>query len=85
MMIGKAERGDIAIDAIAKHKAVYLIAVGGAAYLVSKAIKSAKPIAFQDLGMEAIYELKVEDMPVNVGVDTSGNSIHKIGPAAWRK
>src|SRR6056300_635105 len=85
MMIGKAERGDIAIEAIAKHKAVYLIAVGGAAYLVSKAIKSAKPIAFQDLGMEAIYELKVEDMPVNVGVDTNGNSIHKIGPAAWRK
>jgi tartrate/fumarate subfamily iron-sulfur-dependent hydro-lyase beta chain len=81
MMIGKAERGDIAIEAIAKHKAVYLIAVGGAAYLVSKAIKSAKPIAFQDLGMEAIYELEVEDMPVNVGVDTNGNSIHKIGPA----
>jgi fumarate hydratase class I len=85
MMIGKAERGDNAIEAIAKHKAVYLIAVGGAAYLVSKAIKSAKPIAFQDLGMEAIYELKVEDMPVSVGVDTNGNSIHKIGPAAWRK
>jgi len=85
MMIGKAERGDIAIEAIAKHKAVYLIAVGGAAYLVSKAIKAAKPIAFQDLGMESIYELEVEDMPVNVGVDINGNSIHKIGPAAWRK
>lgn len=85
VMIGKAERGPTALEAIAKHKAVYLIAVGGAAYLVSKAIKAAAPIAFQDLGMEAIYELKVEDMPVTVAVDTSGNSIHKSGPAAWKR
>ena len=85
VMIGKAERGPAALEAIAKHKAAYLIAVGGAAYLVSKAIKEAKPVAFQDLGMEAIYELRVEDMPVTVAVDTNGNSIHKTGPAAWRR
>lgn len=85
LMIGKAERGPAAIDAIARHKAAYLIAVGGAAYLVSKAIKSAKPVAFQDLGMEAIYELTVEDMPVTVAVDTKGQSIHQTGPAAWRR
>lgn len=85
LMIGKAERGPVGLEAIAKHKAAYLIAVGGAAYLVSKAIKAAKPVAFQDLGMEAIYELRVEDMPVTVAVDTQGNSIHKTGPAAWRK
>lgn len=85
LMIGKAERGPIALEAIAKHKAAYLIAVGGAAYLVSKAIKEAQPVAFQELGMEAIYKLKVEDMPVTVAVDTSGNSIHKTGPAIWRR
>ena len=85
VMIGKAERGPVALEAIAKHKAAYLIAVGGAAYLVSKAIKKAKPIAFQDLGMEAIYELKVQDMPVTVAVDTQGNSIHKTGPAQWKR
>ena len=85
VMIGKAERGPVALEAIAKHKAVYLIAVGGAAYLVSKAIKQAEPIAFQDLGMEAIYELKVEDMPVTVAVDTDGKSIHKTGPAKWKR
>jgi fumarate hydratase class I len=85
VMIGKAERGPVALEAIAKHKAAYLIAVGGAAYLVSKAIKAAKPVAFQDLGMEAIYELKVDDMPVTVAVDTKGNSIHKSGPAQWRR
>ncbi len=84
LMIGKAERGPEAIEAIARHGAAYLIAVGGAAYLVSKAIKAAKPIAFQDLGMEAIYELKVEDMPVTVALDSSGNSIHTTGPAAWK-
>ena len=84
-MVGKAERGPVAIEAIKKHQAAYLMAVGGAAYLVAQAIKSSRIIAFEDLGMEAIYELKVEDMPVNVGVDTNGNSIHKIGPAAWRK
>jgi fumarate hydratase class I len=85
LMIGKAERGPAAIEAIARHKAAYLIAVGGAAYRVSKAIKAARPVAFQDLGMEAIYELKVEDMPVNVAVDTQGNSIHTTGPARWRR
>ncbi|MXQ09845.1 fumarate hydratase [Alphaproteobacteria bacterium GH1-50] len=85
LMIGKAERGPAGLEAIAKHKAAYLIAVGGAAYLVSKAIKEARPIAFQDLGMEAIYQLRVEDMPVTVAVDTEGNSIHKTGPAEWRK
>lgn len=85
VMIGKAERGPVALEAIAKHKAAYLIAVGGAAYLVSKAIKEAEPVAFQDLGMEAIYKLRVEDMPVTVAVDTEGNSIHKTGPAQWRR
>jgi len=85
VMIGKAERGPVALEAIAKHKAAYLIAVGGAAYLVSKAIKAAQPVAFQDLGMEAIYKLQVEDMPVTVAVDTQGNSIHKTGPAKWRR
>ncbi|MBD3678806.1 MAG: fumarate hydratase [Rhodobacteraceae bacterium] len=85
LMIGKAERGPQAIEAIARHGAAYLIAVGGAAYLVSKAIKAARPVAFEDLGMEAIYELKVEDMPVTVAVDTTGNSIHKTGPAKWRR
>jgi len=85
LMIGKAERGPEAIEAIKKHKAVYAIAVGGAAYLVSKAIKEAEPVAFEDLGMEAIYKLRVEDMPVLVAVDNSGASIHKSGPAAWRK
>ncbi|MEW9922047.1 fumarate hydratase [Marimonas sp. MJW-29] len=85
LMIGKAERGPAALDAIAKHRAAYLIAVGGAAYLVSKAIKAARPVAFEDLGMEAIYELKVEDMPVTVAVDSSGNSIHRTGPEKWRR
>ena len=85
LMIGKAERGPEAIEAIKKHKAVYAIAVGGAAYLVSKAIKEAEPVAFEDLGMEAIYKLKVEDMPVLVAVDNTGASVHKSGPAAWRK
>ncbi len=84
-MVGKAERGPLAIASIRKHAAVYLIAVGGAAYLVSKAIRSAKVIAFADLGMEAIYEFEVEDMPVTVAVDTRGRSVHDIGPAEWRK
>ena len=83
-MVGKAERGKIAIEAIKKHAAVSLIAVGGAAYLVSKAIRHAKVIAFADLGMEAIYEFEVEDMPVTVAVDTQGNSIHETGPAKWK-
>jgi fumarate hydratase class I len=83
-MIGKAERGPAAIEAIRKHRAVYLIAVGGAAYLVSKAIKSARVVAFADLGMEAIYEFEVQDMPVTVAVDVAGNSVHTTGPAEWR-
>jgi len=83
-MIGKAERGDAGIDAIRKHKAVYLMAVGGAAYLVSKAIREARIVAFADLGMEAIHEFIVEDMPVTVAVDSSGESVHKTGPALWK-
>jgi len=84
-MIGKAERGPQAIEAIREHGAAYLIAVGGAAYLVSKAIRSARPVAFEDLGMEAIYEIEVEDMPVTVAVDTQGRSVHQSGPARWRR
>lgn len=84
-MVGKAERGPLAIEAIRKHAAVYLIAVGGAAYLVSKAIRSAKVVAFADLGMEAIYEFEVADMPVTVAVDTAGHSIHQIGPEKWKQ
>jgi fumarate hydratase, class I len=83
-MIGKGERGPEAIDAIKRHGAVYLIAVGGAAYLVSKAIKSSRVVAFADLGMEAIYEFEVKDMPVTVAVDATGNSVHSTGPAEWR-
>ena len=83
-MIGKAERGPAAIEAIKKHKAVYLMAVGGAAYLVSKAIRRARVVAFEDLGMEAIHEFVVEDMPVTVAVDANGNSVHQTGPAEWR-
>lgn len=84
VMIGKAERGPEAIEAIRRHKAASLIAVGGAAYLVSKAIKSAKVLAFADLGMEAIHEFVVEDMPVTVAVDATGASVHRLGPALWR-
>jgi fumarate hydratase class I len=83
-MVGKAERGPAAIEAIRKHKAAYLMAVGGAAYLVSQAIRSAKVIAFEDLGMEAIYEFDVVDMPVTVAVDSKGESVHSTGPAEWR-
>jgi len=83
-MIGKGERGPAAVDAIRDSRAVYLIAVGGAAYLVSKAIKSARTVAFADLGMEAIYEFDVKDMPVTVAVDSAGNSVHNTGPAQWR-
>ena len=82
-MIGKAERGKAAIQSIKRHGAVYLMAVGGAAYLVSQAIRSAKVVAFADLGMEAIYEFGVNDMPVTVAVDTNGSSVHEIGPAKW--
>jgi fumarate hydratase class I len=83
-MIGKSERGPAGIDAIRKHRAVYCIAVGGAAYLVSKAIRSSKVLAFPDLGMEAVYEFEVKDMPVTVAVDPGGNAVHKAGPAEWR-
>ncbi|MBK8507783.1 MAG: fumarate hydratase [Candidatus Competibacter sp.] len=83
-MVGKSERGQIAIDAIKDNKAVYLMAVGGAAYLVSKAIKAAKVLAFADLGMEAIYEFEVKDMPVTVAVDSNGSSVHKTGPKEWQ-
>ena len=83
-MIGKAERGPAAIESIRKHRSVYLMAVGGAAYLVSKAIKSAKVVGFEDLGMEAIYEFEVRDMPVTVAVDSSGESVHQTGPAKWQ-
>ncbi|OUD12221.1 fumarate hydratase [Thioflexithrix psekupsensis] len=84
-MVGKAERGDQAIEAIKKYQAVYLMAVGGAAYLVSKAIRSARVVAFADLGMEAIHEFEVADMPVTVAVDVTGESVHKTGPAIWRE
>ena len=84
-MIGKAERGPVAIDAIRRHGAAYLMAVGGAAYLVSKAIRSSRVIAFGDLGMEAIYEFEVRDMPVTVAVDAAGNSVHESGPREWRQ
>jgi len=84
-MIGKAERGPVAIEAIKKHKSAYLMAVGGAAYLVSKAIKHAQVVGFADLGMEAIYEFDVVDMPVTVAVDSGGTSAHITGPAEWSK
>ena len=84
-MIGKAERGDETIGLIKKHQGVYLMAVGGAAYLVSKAIKNSRTVAFDDLGMEAIYEFEVEDMPVTVAVDSTGDAVHKTGPAFWQK
>ena len=84
-MIGKSERGPVAIEAIKKHQSAYLMAVGGAAYLVSKAIKHAKVVGFEDLGMEAIYEFDVVDMPVTVAVDAGGTSAHITGPAEWQK
>lgn len=83
-MIGKAERGPTAIEAIKKHKAVYLMAVGGAAYLVSKAIRKARVVAFEDMGMEAIHEFVVEDMPVTVAVDAQGESVHQTAPKIWQ-
>ena len=84
-MVGKAERGPVAIQAIKDNKAVYLMAVGGAAYLVSKAIKKSTTLAFADLGMEAIYEFEVEDMPVTVAVDSNGISVHETGPREWKQ
>ena len=83
-MVGKAERGPAAIEAIRDHKAVYLMAVGGAAYLVSKAIKKSRVLGFDDLGMEAIYEFEVQDMPVTVAVDAYGNAVHESGPKEWK-
>jgi len=84
-MIGKAERGPAAIEAIRKHRAAYLIAVGGAAYLVAKAIRKSRVLGFEDLGMEAIYEFEVRDMPVTVAVDARGQSVHQSGPQEWRR
>ena len=83
-MVGKAERGPAAIEAIRKHQSAYLMAVGGAAYLVSKAIKAARVVGFADLGMEAIYEFEVRDMPVTVAVDAQGTSVHQTGPKEWQ-
>jgi fumarate hydratase, class I len=83
-MIGKAERGPMGIEAIKRHKAAYLMAVGGAAYLVAKAIKASRVVAFEDLGMEAIYEFEIKDMPVTVAVDSEGTSVHQTGPADWK-
>jgi fumarate hydratase class I len=84
-MIGKAERGPVAVEAIRRHRAAYLIAVGGAAYLVARAIRKSRVVGFEDLGMEAIYEFEVRDMPVTVAVDSHGNSVHASGPAEWSK
>lgn len=83
-MVGKAERGDAAIESIKAHKSVYLIAVGGAALLISQAIKKSRVVAFEELGMEAVYEFEIENMPVTVGVDSAGESVHKIGPKEWK-
>jgi fumarate hydratase class I len=83
-MVGKAERGPMGIEAIRKHQAAYLMAVGGAAYLVSKAIRKSRIVAFEDLGMEAIYEFEVQDMPVTVAVDATGISVHQTGPREWQ-
>jgi fumarate hydratase class I len=84
-MVGKAERGDQAIQAIRDNQAAYLMAVGGAAFLVSKAIRKSRVVAFEDLGMEAIYEFEVEDMPVTVAVDSTGESVHHSAPKIWQK
>jgi fumarate hydratase, class I len=84
-MIGKAERGQGAVQEIARHKVAYLMAVGGAAYLVARAIRQARVVAFEDLGMEAIYEFRVEDMPVTVAVDATGANVHALAPVEWRR
>jgi fumarate hydratase class I len=83
--VGKAERGPGATEAIARHRSAYLMAVGGAAYLVARAIKAARVVAFEDLGMEAIYEFTVEDMPVTVAVDSEGKNVHQLAPMAWKE
>ncbi|HEX8389394.1 MAG TPA: fumarate hydratase [Sphingomonas sp.] len=84
-MVGKAERGPAAVEAIRDHRSAYLMAVGGAAYLVARAIKGSKVVGFEDLGMEAIYEFEVQDFPVTVAVDSEGNNVHQLAPLAWRK
>src|SRR3546814_10451591 len=84
-MVGKAERGPVAIESIRKHKAAYLMAAGGAAYLVARAIKGSTVLGFADLGMEAIYEFDVQDMPVTVAVDSTGESIHHTAPLVWKE
>ena len=84
-MIGKAERGDKAIASIKKSQGAYLVAIGGSAFLVAQAIKSSKVIAFPELGMEAMYEFEVEDMPVTVAVDSDGQSIHQAGVKKWQE
>jgi fumarate hydratase class I len=84
-MVGKAERGPMAVDAIRDHKSAYLMAVGGAAYLVARAIKGSKVVGFEDLGMEAIYEFEVQDFPVTVAVDSEGNNVHALAPLHWRE
>jgi fumarate hydratase class I len=83
--IGKSERGPAATKGIAAHKSAYLMAVGGAAYLVSRAIKESRVVAFADLGMEAIYEFTVQDMPVTVAVDSEGNNVHTLAPPVWKE
>jgi fumarate hydratase class I len=83
--VGKSERGPAATESIARHKSAYLMAVGGAAYLVARAIKKAEVIAFADLGMEAIYEFTVEDMPVTVAVDSEGKNVHTLAPPIWQE
>ena len=83
--VGKAERGKAATESIAYHKSAYLMAVGGAAYLVARAIKEAKVVGFADLGMEAIYEFTVQDMPVTVAVDSEGKNVHQLAPLVWRE
>jgi fumarate hydratase class I len=84
-MVGKAERGPQAVEAIRDHKSAYLMAVGGAAYLVARAIKGSKIVGFEDLGMEAIYEFEVQDFPVTVAVDAEGNNVHQLAPLVWRE
>jgi len=84
-MVGKAERGPAAIDSIKRHRAVYLMAVGGAAYLVAQAIRKSRVLAFPELGMEAVYEFDVKDMPVTVAVDSNGNAVHQTGPREWQQ
>ena len=84
-MVGKAERGPAATEAIRDHKSAYLMAVGGAAYLVARAIRGSKVVGFEDLGMEAIYEVEVQDFPVTVAVDAEGNNVHQLAPLVWKE